>query len=262
VNRIYGQASLLSIEECKEISNKINILKDYWTERVIAGQRLHTLGISAIADGPDAGEIPSQKYIEKYRLSNKILTENFNWLYKKLLDKVSIIYGEAVFMEDAPIPGFFIYGGKDGFSLRDTYASGSSLHMDNGFDRLGYCLNKYSYIDHNRYIAITLSIMLPEKGSGLIIWDEPDVGIYSNNTISEKIKSIKFIEYLNNEIFMKDNVINPVPNLVEYKEGGMLYMDSRIVHAVSQGVDVKESDQRITMQVFGIKCDDIWRLFF
>jgi mannose-6-phosphate isomerase class I len=61
---------------------------------------------------------------------------------------------------------------------------------------------------------------------------------------------------------MKDNVKNYIPELIEYKAGDAVYIDSKIVHAVSHGVDIAEKDQRITMQAFGIKCDGVWRLFF
>lgn len=259
---LYGKVNVLSKEECKSISSTVNSLKKYWIERTIAGQKLHTFGVSAFADGPKNGELPSNDYMLNVALYNKLLNENFYFLYKAILNKVADIYGSAQFLDDSPMPGFFIYGGEDGFTVNNLFKENVNIHIDNSFDRIGYALSKYSEVDHDNYISLTLSISLPAGGAGMIVWDQPDIGIYSNNSYSEYVKNIEFKNKDYNKSFMEDHISNYTPELIEYSIGDMLHMDSKVVHAISHGIDIVDGDQRITVQAFGIKCDNVWRLTF
>jgi hypothetical protein len=259
---LYGKVNILSKEECKSISSTVNSLKEYWIERTIAGQNLHTLGVSAFADGPKNGEAPSNEYLSSVALYNNLLSKNFDFLYNAIINKVSDIYGAAQFLDDSPIPGFFIYGGKDGFTVNNLFKENVNVHIDNSFGRIRHTLSRYSEVDHSNYISLTLSISLPAGGAGMILWDQPDIGIYSNNSYSDYIKQIEFKNKDYNKSFMEDHVSNYTPELVEYSVGDMLHMDSKVVHAISHGIDIEDGDQRITVQAFGIKCDGIWRLTF
>ena len=259
---MYGKANVLSKQDCEDVSKKIISLKEYWIERTIAGQKLHTLGVSAFADGPKFREEPSESYKNSVNLYNKLLSENFNFIYKALLKSVSGIYGDSKFLDNSPLPGFFIYGGDDGFTVNNLSQESVNIHIDNSFNNLGVILSNYSEVDYNKCIAITLSIVLPAGGAGMMVWDQPDIGIYSNNLYSKYIKNIEFKNKDYNKRFMEDHVSNYTPELIEYSVGDMLHIDSKVVHAVSHGIDIKDGDQRITMQAFGIKCDGVWRLTF
>lgn len=181
-------------------------------------------------------------------------------MYASIISKFSDLYGKCELANNIPIPGFFIY--TEHYGVQNRNNGFSKIHKDGRFEYLDYYWNGFKKVDHDNVIGITIALELPKSGAGMCIWDQSDQGFYSNSEWANSVKKSDF--YLNpiSSEHLNNNIINKIPNVVEYVVGKAIIQEGEQFHAIAHGTNLSTSDRRITIQIFAKKCDGIWRLFF
>jgi hypothetical protein len=262
----YGYENLLTPDEVSKTVNIIDSLSDKWVRRGPDNSRhsFYTIGGVAHLDILEGEEITQDK-IDFFNTNNKILSDNFKYLYDIIIKKVNEIFGPCEMIDDVPFPGFYIFGdidsdGKESPSPYGDVGAGATVHRDGLFPHLDYKWNQLGGATDS--FAITLAIELPKSGGGVMIWDQPDIGVYSDSEYAKYCKSLDFTKVEHNINAMENHISNPIPEVIEYKPGGIFWHHCGIYHAIGYSANTLTTDRRITMQIFGVKCNDIWRLIF
>lgn len=260
----YGYINLLSPAEVDRTLEIIESLSDRWIPRGSDDYRYHTLGaVSHIDRLPN--DIMTNEQISFFNKNNKILQDNFKYLYEIIISKVNELFGPCEIVNDVPIPGFYIYGGlkKNETPTRSEYGDfegQTEIHRDGLFNMLDYKWNQYGGATDS--FGMTLALELPKNGSGILIWDQPDIGLYSNSEYANRSKLFDFNKNEKNAHKFSKYIKNPIPEVIDYIPGYIFWQHGEVYHAVGYSIDTLNTDRRITMQIFGIKCDGVWRLIF
>ena len=260
----YTLVDLLSKDECNSYSSRIDSIKDKWIKRPVGEYHFYTLGTATHLDVETRNGNLDEDYFSYINHNNNILKDNFSDLYDKVFKTLVKILGPCEFIEDAPIPGFFIYGEKkNGLETNPVPAIGgkTNIHSDKQLEHLGYVWSNYSNIETDT-IGFTLPIEVPDSGSAILLWDQPNHGFYMDNDMSDAYKRYDYTENPNNIDVLNNNIINKIPEVIEHIPGRMFLQHGPIWHAAGHAVKPTTSDRRITLQGFGAKCDGIWRLCF
>jgi hypothetical protein len=258
----FGYEQLLTQEEVDKTLSILESLSDEWTPR--GSDKYYTLGAVSHKDAPQDTPI-TKDTILFFNEKNNILSDNFGYLYKKIIDKVTELFGPCEIVDDVPAPGFYIFGGIKNNELPkpstlEDIEGQTAIHKDGLFDMLNYKWEKYGGATDS--FGMTLCLEVPKHGTGILIWDQPDTGLYSNSTYATRAKSFDFNKNESNVNIIKKYIKNPIPEVIDYKPGYVFWQHGGIYHAVGYSIDTLNTDRRITMQVFGVKCDGIWRLIF
>jgi hypothetical protein len=213
----------------------------------------------------------SSNFVERYydklkRITNPILMQRFSSLYKKICQQVEKELNEKCLInEDADLafPGFNIFT-----PYEDCEKIDSPPHIDLQWTyHLDNLKQIFSDVSEDRFLTFTLAIKLPKSGGGLYIWDAEDEKIsnyisakrYYKNTMMKCKNIFKDQQKVTKEFFEKETN----PKFINYKEGYMTLFDNLLLHQVAPfNLPYENNEERITLQGHGIKCDNIWRLFF
>lgn len=208
-----------------------------------------------------------ERYYDKLKtITNPILMQKFSSLYEKICRQIENELNEKCLINDdadLAFPGFNIFtpyencekiDGPPHIDLQWTY------HLDN-------LKQIFSDVSEDRFLTFTLAIKLPKSGGGLYIWDGEDEKI-SNYASAKKYYKETMIKCKN--IFKNNNKVSKEffeketnPTFVNYEEGYMTLFDNLLLHQVAPfNLPYQIDEERITLQGHGIKCDNIWRLFF
>jgi hypothetical protein len=105
-------------------------------------------------------------YMKAARQTNDLMKDTFGWLYSLLLDGLSSLLGENVFLTDClAVPGFHIY--FPGHAGEEMHIDGPP-HFDlqhRHLEALGF------HVAVPRIGSATLPVMLPRRGSGLRVYN-------------------------------------------------------------------------------------------
>lgn len=267
MSNVYGYENLLTPDEVSKTITIIDSLSDKWIRRGPDNSRhsFYTLGAVSHLELPPEDEEITKERIDFFNQNNKILSSNFKYLYDIIQKKITEMFGPCEFVDDAPMPGFYIFGDVDGsmdgsISPYGNVGGDATIHRDGLLKHLNYKWNSLGGATDS--FAITLAIELPKSGAGILIWDQPDIGLYSNSKYANDCKILDFNSNIHNAEVLKNKIINPVPEVIDYQPGGIFWHYCGIYHAVGYSLDTLNTDRRITMQIFGVKCNDIWRLVF
>lgn len=250
------------IKECKvldlnEVDDIIYKIDDLRRDKIFIKRNsvMDTIGIPSYLD------LPFDNY-HKIKYYNDILSNNFSFLYPKLISNLEKMLGKKCIYptnEEASIistsssisssnndeeyknennkdnhlyslPGFHIFGGKTWLGAGWSVAS---LHIDKQFNRVEFPSNMK--FDYEKTISFTLAISVPDN-SGLYIYDEKE------NTKELRTKYKNTYHYLKNKTRYK----------VNYEIGHMYVHDGVHYHMISEFNSI---DDRITLQGHGIYCE-------
>jgi hypothetical protein len=225
------ELEVLTQAECASIRDTIHALKMHWIRRnpIVP---FHTLAIASYLDAVDG-----TPYVQKAQFYNLILSENFQWLYRRLTEVLESFLGAPVVYHDRfALPGFHILGYHE-----TCKREGASIHCD----------LQYTLLDWEDEIAIeqptsfTLSIVLPPSGGGLWTWD-----LYRNET--KDLPPAEFTKLINT----RNKTYNP------YKIGNMVVHSGHQIHQIAAMPQMQEGDERITFQGHGIPLKGVWQLYW
>lgn len=257
-----GYVDVLSEEQCNSVVSRIDSLRNYWrndykysiVNNVLDLPPLMVLGAASYRD-------IKNDPTEYYRLrvgENKILLKNFSDIYEILLEKLSNYIGDVELEHSLALPGFQIFGEKKhvDHSVKVNAKNDFSylIHKDELYDQhYSYLLNKYNNVDKTKIMSITLSIKLPRRGSGLCVWEDDRLTKFNySENFAKDIAEEKI--YDNHEL--------GIPTIINYYTGTAFCFSGDTFHQLAPPTIVYPGDRRITMQAFGMVCDDAWRLFF
>ena len=177
----------------------------------------------------------------------------------------------VVFDDNLALPGFHIFGPKKGvvmskqdcFYLQQPLAS---IHTDIQYKEHKEYWDRYEKVDLENTLSFTMSIKLPKHGGGLYIWDWAEfdqemIDTFNFQHNDEKVDVLKN-KYLWDNGSVGDYNPKEEPLYEEYVEGNMVYFIGHLVHQIAPAKKCEPTDQRITLQGHGVKCDGVWRCYF
>jgi hypothetical protein len=256
---------IMSENKCKEYVSIIDSLSDHWTKRIIGQFHFYTLGSASHLDLEKNMVVDDSTFI-KIKENNNLLRKNFLPIYSKLIEAISDKVGSGILISDnAPIPGFFIYGEPKPNNIKKELSAivggRAEIHTDGQVNNLDYIWSQYKEVA-DECISYTLPLEMPENGAGFLLWDQPDMGCYSQGEVADTYKSYDYHQDDKNINFLTNSIKNKIPEFIEHIPGRMLLQEGEQFHAVAFSTKPFSTDRRITFQGLGIKCDGVWRLFF
>ena len=261
VKEYVGYIDIFNKEECSDIVNRIDSLREEWInlgsydikDGIIGYPPLWTLGAASYRDS-----LKSLKIYHKLKVKeNETLLNNFSDVYDKLLSKLTPVIGDCKLEDSLALPGFHIFAEKNTIKEKVSVKITDDLFRHIHKDRLNHLhydhLSKiYSNVDINKIISITVSVALPLMGSGICIWDDSVREFnYAEGFAKEIIDEKIYSEYPEGE-----------PYVVPYELGTAFCFSGEFDHQIAPSCTGYPGDRRITLQAHGILCDGAWRLFF
>ena len=230
LNDIVEEHKLFNENDMNTIRDKISNLSN---DHVIRNSVMTTVGIPSYIDGYD-----ENNYNDLSQHYNEILSNNFDFVYPKLLDKLKTITGkECAYPLDKDenyrlsLPGYHIFKGD---SWLGSGWSVASLHCDKQY--LQIPIKKEYELDYDDVFSFTVGIDVPDN-SGLYLYDFTDKDIEHSNASSLLPMPLRF---KNKKLYK-----------INYKPGYLYIHDGLHYHMISE---FKSSDDRITLQGHGIWC--------
>jgi hypothetical protein len=226
-----SQYALLEVTECREISERVRALEDYWIARAEAG--FFTLGAASYLDAA----VSQSGYFEIAQSANPVLERSFASVHERIRAFFEELLGAAVFFDHRyALPGFhiFIMRGKD----RDPEAVAASAHFDLQWMHLfpGYF--------PARTISFTLPIDEPPEGSSMEIWharysDAVRLG-FSGREYARKSRS----------------------QMIPCRNGRIVVHDGLVLHAIGRAAAKNPKGLRVTLQGHGVLIPNGWMLYW
>ena len=258
VNKI----SILSPEAATQAVEKILSLEKHWI--CPNGDYFFTVGAFSAREFFDQnGPIPPERrdVYDRYhniRTSiNPVLAENFKEMYESVRSGLETAFGEKVLYanEYIGLPGFQILGPSPQQKLLpqevaeqlEKLEGWSAFHVDTPYLPHTSFWQGFQSADFNNALTFTLSLQLPQSGSGLDVWENP-----GDSEAGKKFNGIHTDEH--------KKLITDY-EFVPYQTGHLTYFTGHIVHRVAGRHRLLCDDRRITVQGHGVKCDGTWYLY-
>jgi hypothetical protein len=230
------ELTLISRTEQDRVRSDVFALRKLWTKR-LEEVPFFTLGAASYLDSKD-GQFAA--YREHARRLNPELWQRFDWLYRKLAKALEQEKGERVFFEPEhlALPGFHIFLSDPRFS------EPASVHFDLQYEHIDW--SAWSGTDLSRQLSLTLSIRLPAKGAGLMLWDIHHLQL--QGLPEEERKRI-----------LQEN---RTPTFHRYREGDLIMHSGHKLHQIAPMRDMLPDDERITLQAHAMPTDEGWLLYW
>ena len=229
--------NLLSDLECEQASSIVYSLKESWIHRHPFAP-YYTLGAATYLD------VIRNKhdYYGLAKVNNLILIKSLDWLYEKLIEILeTYLQAPVKLTQDKALPGFHIYLGFKLFEL-----SVAPIHCDLQQHSLNW--NKTEQTDFNNPISFTLPIALPKTGSGLNIWD--------STLTYETLQTDENKQEIEQSIKFEEKTFHP------YQLGQMIIHSGLAAHQAVIGKELKQGEDRITLQGHALFSQGSWQLYW
>lgn len=208
---------LLTEDEVAGVWNAVRELRPQWERR---NRAMSTLGAASYLD---AGRI----YAEKAARWNPVLKDRFGWLHERVRRHFERTLNKPVrWKENAALPGFHVFSGE---AMRWPVAK---VHVDRQQMRLPW---PEGTDKRAATISWTLPIALPKSGgAGLYVFD------------------VKAGE-INCRVPWWPLLMRSRPKTkILYREGEIVWHDGNQYHMIAHMPDLREGEERITMQGHGV----------
>lgn len=221
---MFGSHKLLNTNEIHQTLKSVDQLKQAWIQRHPM-LPFYTLGAAAYLDTSTRSHQKYYEYVEKY---NATLETHFEWLYQKVLAKLSDITQKPCHLEQQKaLPGFHIFGIHPRF-MKPV----GSIHYDYQFEYLKW--DQPDLINfEDQTISFTLALELPSGQAGLHIWPE-----YSDR----KKLNIAALHRL-----IEEDKVQP-PEFHQYQEGNIIVHTGNTLHQIAPLTQMIKGERRITLQ--------------
>lgn len=248
-----SEIDLLTPDERGEVRKALDEMRPHWIQRHPTAP-FFTLGASNYFD---IAYNPIQPYYRFAALFNPVMREHLGWLYDRIAQSLSAHFGEPVeYREGLAMPGFHILLSDKSFETAQDLthlewfkAKGkadivaNAIHCDTAHLVVNWGTKEG--IDFEHPISITLSIALPKSGAGLNYWD---YGLEKTEGMSQKD--------------MKEFLLSSERHYHAYREGTMVIHSGLRYHQMAPMKDLQSTDERITLQGHGVRCNGTWQLFW
>ncbi len=143
---------VLSSQECELARLAVHALRSSWITRGSADYPFYTVGAASYIDAVPGTKPP--RYSEILVETNPVLREHFDWLYARVMNKLSVHLQAVVRTADElALPGFHVWQGLS------VPTSSLSIHFD--LQYLSVPWPDVARSDHSRPLSFTLPIALP-----------------------------------------------------------------------------------------------------
>lgn len=243
--KVLEKAEVLNIYEI------LNSLKGYWELR---NEDEHPFELPRFTLG-SASYIDAKSSYEKYRKKaeefNPLLEKNLAALYEKVLSSLeTALEKKCEYSCENALPGFHIFGSDIYFEEE----SGNFHH-----DRQDELID-WGDIQHNsaNNLSFTLSIKLPKRGAGLILFSDQ---VKVDNAFKESEENVSLLkEVLLSSYSFQEAIETPCDlsdlvndlEFIKYEEGYMFIHSGKFTHAMAPAIEMTKDDMRITLQGHGI----------
>ena len=226
---------LISDEYADNLANRVMKLQKHWRKK---NPVMYTLGI---------GSYSEDDYHSKVLKSNELLENNFQDLYKILLDYFTQLYpdSQVKYRPDCGLPGFHIFICNKLFSYPI-----SSVHTDKQWRKIRHY--PHEDLDIENTFSFTLTVQLPKSGGGLYIFKD----IKPSDSISKFIPNPILYNLAQKE-------------KINYRKGHFVLHTGNTTHMIAHSnfsgeEKGDETQYRITLQCHGIydKNNDIWWIYW
>jgi hypothetical protein len=227
---------LLSAAEARDVRARVHALRQQWRRRREEAP-FYTLGVAGYIDAARDG---FAAYCAAARDSNALLAEHFGDLYARLAAAIGEHLSEPVAYHDGfALPGFHIFLADPQFATPSA-----SLHFDRQYEHLDW--SGLDAADFDRQLSYTLSIALPARGAGLLVWRVNDL-------------ELRGLPEENRKEVMRQN---RRPVLHPYRVGGLAVHSGHQLHQIAPMKDMAPDDERITLQGHALPAGGRWVLYW
>jgi hypothetical protein len=239
------ETKLLSEIECASVARRLISKKENWENRSPEGNFFMSYGALTYLDAKQGVSLDPEydryrginncSYDDKKNYFNKLLIQDFYWLYDKIWFYYQEKFSKPVVFKKA-LPGFHIFQTPEQINS-DVVRNSATIHVD---------LPQTSHEWGTQLIAassFTIAIELPNCGAGLNIWK--DDGIFEDiNTV--------FYEQMSDK---QKLIVSSSSEYYPYKLGYMYEQSGMLRHQITVGGIVLENERRITMQGHLVETD-------
>jgi hypothetical protein len=239
------QIPILDPAECERASAQVCELRPHWIPRTPPPAAFFTLGVASYQDL--SGFVPHgsrQDYYADAPFFNALILSRFGWLLDRVRGSLEGLLGApAQFSPRLGVPGFHIF---DDAGIPRTDAA--SIHCDLQYQLIDWN-DGAPPPDFTNPISFTLPTRLPKGGGGINGWDltcEEIDGAMKQHGAST----------------MDDVVKYKCKTFYPYSSGAMAVHSGHRVHQIGPAADVRQGDQRITLQGHGLRRGAAWVLYW
>jgi hypothetical protein len=232
---------VLSSAECERVRQAVHALRSNWIVRGSADYPFYTVGAASYIDA--VPQTPPPRYQEILVETNPVLREHFDWLYARLMNKLSVHLQAAVrTANELALPGFHVWQGLD------VPTSPTSVHFDLQYTSIPW--PDLGRSDLSRPLSFTLPIALPRGGGGLNSWEisyEEQVAHFQatrESTPAEEMPKLR------------TRTFHP------YTPGVLALHSGHTLHQIAAVDQAYPDDERITLQGHGLYCDGAWTIYW
>jgi hypothetical protein len=227
---------LLPAAQAREVRDRVHALRPHWRRRR-PEVPFFTLGVAGYIDAARDG---FAAYSAAARRSNELLGEQFGDLYRRLEAALAAhLSAPAAYHGAFALPGFHIFLSDPAFATPSA-----SLHFDRQYEHLDW--SEFDGVDFDRQLSYTLSISLPARGAGLLVWNVNDLDLRALDDEAKK------------EVMRE----NRMPALHRYRVGGMAIHSGFQLHQIAPMKDMAPDDERITLQGHALPAGGRWTLYW
>lgn len=226
--------AVLEESACARARAELHALRDRWCRRR-AALPFFTLGAAAYLDAQRG----TAAYDERAALDGSLLRECFGWVHERVAAALAEALGGPVRVahEHAP-PGFHLYQSHPAFERPIA-----EVHFDLQQHRLDW--GDPERVDWTRPISFTLPVALPQRGGGLHTWDIS----YAEITALDRTAR-------------RDLFRGAARTHHPYRLGEMVMHSGHLLHQAAPGIELRDEDERFTLQGHALRRDGVWDLYW
>jgi hypothetical protein len=238
---VFDTIPVLSSGECARVRQTLHGLRSSWIQRGSAEYPFYTVGAASYIDA--VPHTPPPRYQEMLVETNPVLRENFDWLYVRLMNKLSVHLQALVRTEDElALPGFHVWQG------RSVPTSSLSIHFDLQYMSIPW--RDAPRADRSRPISFTLPIALPRRGGGLNSWD-----------LSYE-EQLAHFQATQQRMPVEEMAKSRTRTFHPYTQGELTLHSGHMLHQIAAVDQNYPDDERITLQGHGLYCDSAWTIYW
>lgn len=231
-----ADVQLLNEEESHDVRRRVHALRDHWRRRREEAP-FFTLGVASYIDAAADG---FAAYSAAAEASNRLLEEHFGDVYERLTAAVGEHLGSPVGFHHAfARPGFHVFLSHEMFG-----APSASLHFDRQYEHLDW--SALGEVDFDQQLSYTLTVALPARGAGLLVWNVNDLDLRPLDEAEKK------------EVMRR----NRVPEVHPYRLGGLALHSGHQLHQIAPMKEMGPDDERITLQGHALPAGGRWILYW
>jgi hypothetical protein len=240
-----AQVQILDLAECQRAAGEVCDLRPHWIPCTPLPAFFFTLGVASYQDLCDPGQdLPRRSYYQDALFFNALILGRLGWLLDRVRISLERFLGApAQFSPRLGVPGFHIF---DDVAIPRT--DSASIHCDLQYQLIDWN-DGAPAPDFTKPVSFTLPIKLPIGGGGMNVWD------LTYEEVDETMTR-------HSAFTLADVIQHRCKTFCPYSLGSMAIHSGHQVHQIGPASDVRQGDQRITLQGHGLCRGGEWVLYW